>query len=641
MTGTARRSGKNVAMWSSIRTQALLLSAVPLATMVLLLIVAGLVLQTTRQAVDLTARSQRILDQTTAAGQEISDANRSLAQYVAKRRDADLRAYQADMRAMVAHGKTAQALVAGDPKESALAQRYVSVLERVPPLFASYANAAVNHDQGKLHVIEGASSTRRLGNDLRAAQGAFDGAERMAEVDAMTRLGARLERFAWLLVAALILGIAVMVLSVIWVGMRILNRLRHLGKNASRLERGEAAIPLEGNDEIAELDVQYRTMAQRLRQEHDVATTLQRALLPQRMPRIPGLRIDAAYLPAAADSEIGGDWYDIFGLGDSTVGISIGDVTGHGLTAASTMATTRQSIRTAARFTPDPSTVLALVNRLLCDEEETLVTAFFGVLDMKTGLLLYALAGHPAPITVHASGDVEVMEGGGLILGLNPNVSFERYETMLEEGSALVLYTDGVVETRRDDYQAGLNNLIEAINAEYYNARGNIAEAVQERIFRNVEPRDDSAVVFIGLTELGGEAAALRKTWSIDARSVEAARRVKRALLWQIGEYTVQEADLASIELIYGELVGNVARHTPGHADVTLEVRGSAAVLHVGDRGAPIGAPPAVSQDPADLSESGRGLFLVQSLARDVRIERKDGGNYISATLPITLLIAS
>jgi anti-sigma regulatory factor (Ser/Thr protein kinase) len=101
-----------------------------------------------------------------------------------------------------------------------------------------------------------------------------------------------------------------------------------------------------------------------------------------------------------------------------------------------------------------------------------------------------------------------------------------------------------------------------------------------------------------------------------------------------LGQYAHPGADLSSVELIFGELLGNVTRHTPGYAEVTLDLEDSKAVLHVCDRGSAFDPTPA----PADVfAEGGRGLFLIRSLADDLRVERMNGGNRVSATLPITL----
>jgi len=141
-------------------------------------------------------------------------------------------------------------------------------------------------------------------------------------------------------------------------------------------------------------------------------------------------------------------------------------------------------------------------------------------------------------------------------------------------------------------------------------------------------------VLFIAVTDVGFARTTTTKTWAVDARSAAAARRAKRAFLWHLGEFASDGTDLSTSELIFGELVGNVARHTPGRAEITLELVGDNALLHVVDEGPPIVH--AVAR-PEDFAEGGRGLLLVKSLARELTIGRTIGGNQVTAELPITL----
>ncbi|HYL26547.1 MAG TPA: SpoIIE family protein phosphatase, partial [Candidatus Nitrosotalea sp.] len=139
-----------------------------------------------------------------------------------------------------------------------------------------------------------------------------------------------------------------------------------------------------------------RLLAER---EHRVADRLQRALLPEQLPAIPGNGFYAAYRPASDEADVGGDWFDAFALADGRVAVSVGDVAGHGLEAAVIMGEMRQAIRTAAIAAPDPAAVLDQVNRMVALREGVgMVTAIFGVYDPASSLLTYSSAGHPPPL---------------------------------------------------------------------------------------------------------------------------------------------------------------------------------------------------------------------------------------------------
>ena len=114
------------------------------------------------------------------------------------------------------------------------------------------------------------------------------------------------------------------------------------------------------------------------------------------------------------------------------------------------------------------------------------------------------------------------------------------------------------------DYDAGVRRLIDVVNRQYYSATENIAQAIQRDVLEGRPQLDDAAVLFIAVTDVGFARGNATKTWAIDARSASAARRAKRAFLWRLGEFASDGTDLSAPELIFGELVGNVARHTPG-----------------------------------------------------------------------------
>jgi serine phosphatase RsbU (regulator of sigma subunit)/anti-sigma regulatory factor (Ser/Thr protein kinase) len=616
----------------SIRTQALLLSAVPLTVLLVVLSFAILSARTAQMTAYWGRHSQNVLAASQAVTQSINDADSALLQYSDHPQAARLDRLKAALATVNVRAQQLEALVPDNPSQEKRARHLTRLIEQFGPIFLDVASAAGNPQKQRL--IERSPGVQNGGRDFLRTQTALERSERELAVTRFRNLTEQSATFVETLIAALVIGIVLTVFAMFVFGGRIVKRLRRLSDNVTRLAAGEDTVPLGGNDEIADLDAEYRSTTLRMRREEAISTQLQRALLPQQLPEVPGIRIDASYRPAATGIDIGGDWYDVFVLGEDRIGISMGDVTGHGLLAASTMAIVRQSIQTAARYTEDAAAVFELVNRNIIDQSSTVVSAFFGILNTSTGYMQYAVAGHPPPITVRASGTIGMLAGSGLLLGVERSARYERFETQLEDGAALVLYTDGLIETYRGDFSRGVSLLIDAINAEYYNSAENIALAIQNRVFSSVAPHDDSAILFIGVTELGIRGASRARTWEIDAKAVAEARRLKRAFLWHLGQYANGESDLASVELILGELLGNVARHTDGHATVTLELERDRAILHVNDRGEPI---PELRVPQDEFAESGRGLFLVNALARNVRIERQNGGNYVCAELPVSL----
>ena len=199
--------------------------------------------------------------------------------------------------------------------------------------------------------------------------------------------------------------------------------------------------------------------------EHAIAETLQRALLPDALPEIPGLDLAVRYLPATEGATVGGDWYDAFPLAGGRVGLVIGDVSGHNIASASTMGQLRSLLRAYAIDDPDPGRALertnAAVARLLPD---ALATVVYAVLDPATGDLAYANAGHPPPIVTTSAGGAEYLDDtAGTMLGACATASFTTGHRRLPPGASLLCYTDGLIEHRRHDIGEGLAALSETL----------------------------------------------------------------------------------------------------------------------------------------------------------------------------------
>jgi PAS domain-containing protein len=181
--------------------------------------------------------------------------------------------------------------------------------------------------------------------------------------------------------------------------------------------------------------------------EHRLVTTFQRAMLPDRLPEVPGAEVAAAYLALTDTVNIGGDWYDVFVLPDGRTVLSIGDVAGHDLGAAIVMGQIRNALRAYAVEDPSPATVLARLNALVSTlYEPSLVTLMVGVYEPDSGRLVWARAGHPPPMVHGDRGPESLDSPTGPVLGAVAAVVFEEGEIVLEPGHALLWYTDGLVE---------------------------------------------------------------------------------------------------------------------------------------------------------------------------------------------------
>ncbi len=205
----------------------------------------------------------------------------------------------------------------------------------------------------------------------------------------------------------------------------------------------QVAPALQVAQMVREQEAQVREH-ERIEQELRTARTIQQSLLPARLPDPPGWQLAACYRPAR---EVGGDFYDALSLDGDRLGIIIGDVSGKGIPAALLMSSTLSLLRAAARVADSPGEVLARVNELLCPDMPpgTFVTCFYAILNLGSGQLSYANAGHDLPY--RRSGDaVHECSATGMPLGLLSGMHYEERERLIAPGDHILFYSDGLVE---------------------------------------------------------------------------------------------------------------------------------------------------------------------------------------------------
>ena len=234
-------------------------------------------------------------------------------------------------------------------------------------------------------------------------------------------------------------------------------------------------------------------------QQKEFADTMRRSLLPRSHPQLQGLEIGEVYQPSAR-VDVGGDVYDFLELGDNRLAVVLGDVTGHGIEAAADMAMAKFVFRSLAREHPEPADFLASVNDIVVDEIAAgkFITMIYFVVDAANGSVTVGCAGHPAPLLVAPDGTVEEVRVSGLALGVEPGQTYEESSATVQRGGALVVYTDGVIEARRDGEFYGVGRLIDVVGASLRRPAAEIARTVMDdcRAFAG-DLADDCALVVI------------------------------------------------------------------------------------------------------------------------------------------------
>lgn len=236
--------------------------------------------------------------------------------------------------------------------------------------------------------------------------------------------------------------------------------------------------------------------------EHDAAVTLQRSLLPDRLPTVEGIEIAGRYRPGGEGLEVGGDWYDVIRRPDGIVHMTVGDVAGHGIAAAARMGELRSAFRAYAYEHTSPAEITRRLSRHAMGDD-AMATVVCLTLDPYTGELRSSSAGHPPVVLVEpAVAECRLLGAGAPPLGVAPNGQMPEEELLVPVGSTLIAYTDGLVERRDADIDAGISRLI-GLGTSFASSS---AEAIAHTILtENPAPlrsADDVALLVVKVVEI-------------------------------------------------------------------------------------------------------------------------------------------
>jgi PAS domain S-box-containing protein len=393
--------------------------------------------------------------------------------------------------------------------------------------------------------------------------------------------------------------------------------------------RHRLPVPFEDDDVVLAMEIAGRAAvsidnARRYTREHATALALQRSLLQRRLPAQAAVEAAVRYLPAQGGVAVGGDWFDVIRLSGSRVGLVVGDVVGHGIHAAATMGRLRTAVRTLADIDLEPEELLTrlddVVTRLAAEQElspdgasDLSATCLYAVYDPVSRCCSLARAGHPVPAAVRPDGTAEFLDlPAGPPLGLG-GLPFEETEIQLPEGTLLVLYTDGLIESRQRDIDAGLTAMRKVLSDVHLGPDGppqamppldTFCDSLVDALLPE-RAEDDAAVLVARTRALPPDRIA---AWDLPAEPAVVAD-ARAAVASQLADWGLADIGFTT-EVLVSELVTNAIRHAQSPIQLRMILDG-ALNCEVSD-----GSSTAPHLRRADrYDEDGRGLMLVAQLA--------------------------
>ncbi|MGI9098408.1 MAG: SpoIIE family protein phosphatase [Solirubrobacteraceae bacterium] len=358
--------------------------------------------------------------------------------------------------------------------------------------------------------------------------------------------------------------------------------------------------------------------------ERRIARELQHSLLPKRLPAIPGVALAARYLPGGDGATVGGDWYDAVALPGGRVAIAIGDVVGRGIEAAATMGQMRSALRAILTQGDHTGAMAERLNRFtlgLGVGEAIMTTVLLAIFEPTSGCLRYTSAGHPPALVVAPDGSARYLEDPPSVpMGVLDAPRYPEHTIVLERGSTVILYTDGLVEEPTEVLDVGLERLLVAARGTERDVVDVLCEGLLAKALPPMarHPDDVTLLVMRALERLGDEVSL---EVSGEPGALKAMRDTLR--LW-LGETGATQDETDDITLASNEACENVVEHAYAHGDdpfyVVFERVGREICITVRDRG--------MWQTTTDPNR-GRGIELMRRLMDDVELQPGPNGTTV------------
>ncbi|MBR6522565.1 MAG: SpoIIE family protein phosphatase [Oscillospiraceae bacterium] len=433
----------------------------------------------------------------------------------------------------------------------------------------------------------------------------------------------------------------------------VVKNIRKINESLAQITEGNlnVTVDVRDNEEFASLSDDINSTvatlksyideaAARFDKDLEIAKKIQHSALPSVFPPYPTRKDFSIFASMDAAKEVGGDFYDFYLLDENHLAFVVADVSGKGIPGAMFMMTSKTLIKSHAESGLAVNEVFTQVNAQLCENNEAgmFVTAWMGVLDLETGLIRYANAGHNPPVVRHKDGSYEYLKGrANFVLAGMEGVRYKEQQLQLQQGDEIYLYTDGVTEAHNIDKQLfGEDRLLASLNETH----GMTVEEICRKVKADVdafqgeaEQFDDITMLCVRLSEVENKMLSVNPT-------METVQQVAAFVEEHLEAFEVPMKLSAKLMVSVDEIYSNIVRYSGAtEAQVRILKEDDTLRLIFRDNGKPYNPldakEPDITASAEDRAIGGLGIFMVRKMMDDVEYEYTGGMNKLTLTIKV------
>lgn len=431
----------------------------------------------------------------------------------------------------------------------------------------------------------------------------------------------------------------------------VVKNIRKINTSLSQITDGDlnVTVDVRDNEEFASLSDDINSTvttlkhyideaAARFDKDLEIAKQIQQSALPSVFPPYPNRKDFSIYASMNAAKEVGGDFYDFYLVDENHLAFVVADVSGKGIPGAMFMMTSKTLIKSFAESGLPVHEVLTNVNTQLCQNNEAgmFVTAWMGILDLQTGLIKFANAGHNPPLVKHKDGSYEFLKGKvNFVLAGMDMVKYKEQELQLQPGDEIYLYTDGVTEAHNANNELfGENRLLESLNSTKGMSVEDICKKVKEDVDAFVcdaEQFDDITMLCVQLNEIDSYNGITV------VPSMETVPQVAEFMETEMEKFEISPKISMKMLIAIDEIYSNIVRYSGAtEAIVSIKKSDNTLKLQFKDNGKPYNPldskEPDITASAEDRSIGGLGIFMVKKMLDKVEYKYVDNYNILTLT---------